>query len=955
MSLSSNAMVALHPPIDVARELAAEDGLAPEDLHVTLVFLGPADNVDVDAARAALASFASGHDGLGGEVTGVAQLATDPGPTWVYLLDLPRSAEWYADLRRAFESAGVDTSAHTHGWIPHMTIAYPEDGDEDVSLDGDVHPQPVWFGSIFLHVGDQAEEFPLSGRPIHETKDGRAAVLPTEAELESAAAESERMQLRHERLILRAIERVLARMERVVVEKIQGPKVRRETKWWNPAGTKALDLRDALDRTRWDEEMRGEVAEAVRDAFLDAALSLGYLFDEDDGVLRSEVERRVDRILGINEALERELSLAVREAEEAAPPLTGLVAAVRKVFERARGWARRHASDTATGAVEGGRQAAAVKRPGALALKVWVSRRDDKVRPTHREAHGQVVGLHDRFRVGAWTLYYPGDPGAGPEETCNCRCTVAFVAVGEAKHAVHDQSSHGRKRSLSYLEQIGDPNVPLDRLAREDEAYVARMAEAMRSDPSQFGPVLITRDAQGREMIEDGHHRILAARLAGLHELPVEPWPSRTDPFDLIDEMDERWSETVDAGPASPSQQQWFEAVSHVALHLSFIRRAIEEDPADVRGYAEQLRVRLADLRSLGLDVGWMDEALDHLVEAVEPEDEDKAWREGLHPRDALGRFAPALPGTFSARVGTAAAERSTRPDVTAQRRKALREVKRVERMRRYSRSDRKRVEAAERRMLDEMSAGSAVDLSGVDPVALDEVVDGWSAVRNDFPWLAAAPLDFHVGELPLGMVSHGDSDSVTLSGAYLADRERTISAVRRASDVGWHPPVKEGREVEAVVVHAVAEAVQDRARRASDTADWGTMVDAAVSDSVRTSDPKMVYSVRRNEGFTPPSTYFRSEPVREATRIQLGDYAATSPREAVAAAFVAGYLGEAPPPVAEPIVEGVRSFFARNPQLVGGRQEMVRFERPGQTLLNPEREMQQDKRRRLAEMAGRA
>lgn len=56
--------------------------------------------------------------------------------------------------------------------------------------------------------------------------------------------------------------------------------------------------------------------------------------------------------------------------------------------------------------------------------KRWKTRHDDKVRDTHREADGQTVPLDEAFEVGGYPLMYPGERGAPPALTYNCRCVL---------------------------------------------------------------------------------------------------------------------------------------------------------------------------------------------------------------------------------------------------------------------------------------------------------------------------------------------------------------------------------------------------------------------------------------------------------------------------------------------------------------------------------------------------
>lgn len=60
-------------------------------------------------------------------------------------------------------------------------------------------------------------------------------------------------------------------------------------------------------------------------------------------------------------------------------------------------------------------------------LKEWVSREDERVRPSHHVADGQRVPVASYFMVGNSAMLFPGDPAAPAGEVVNCRCSMKLV------------------------------------------------------------------------------------------------------------------------------------------------------------------------------------------------------------------------------------------------------------------------------------------------------------------------------------------------------------------------------------------------------------------------------------------------------------------------------------------------------------------------------------------------
>ena len=66
---------------------------------------------------------------------------------------------------------------------------------------------------------------------------------------------------------------------------------------------------------------------------------------------------------------------------------------------------------------------------GTQIERKWRTASDERVRPTHAAANGQVRGLNEPFLVGGSQLRYPGDSRGPAKEIIRCRCTVTTRLV----------------------------------------------------------------------------------------------------------------------------------------------------------------------------------------------------------------------------------------------------------------------------------------------------------------------------------------------------------------------------------------------------------------------------------------------------------------------------------------------------------------------------------------------
>lgn len=90
-----------------------------------------------------------------------------------------------------------------------------------------------------------------------------------------------------------------------------------------------------------------------------------------------------------------------------------------------------------TAIINAATEAAVADDPDESVGLEWVTMEDDKVRDSHREAHGQQVPRGQKFEVGDVKMFYPGEPVGDPANWINCRCVVrpamlsSLTAAGE--------------------------------------------------------------------------------------------------------------------------------------------------------------------------------------------------------------------------------------------------------------------------------------------------------------------------------------------------------------------------------------------------------------------------------------------------------------------------------------------------------------------------------------------
>lgn len=106
-----------------------------------------------------------------------------------------------------------------------------------------------------------------------------------------------------------------------------------------------------------------------------------------------------------------------------------LAEAIREFYRgRESGGAAQAGETTAVGAYNSARTDA--QEQLGITQQEWLSARDNRVRPSHEEADGQIVDIGEPFQVGEEELMFPGDPDGSIEEVINCRCVA--IPITEA-------------------------------------------------------------------------------------------------------------------------------------------------------------------------------------------------------------------------------------------------------------------------------------------------------------------------------------------------------------------------------------------------------------------------------------------------------------------------------------------------------------------------------------------
>lgn len=154
---SGSAMLALYPDAETVKALALPDGLDPNEIHVTIVYVGNAADVDPVALKT-VAQQLSRRGAITAQVSGAARFVGGEKDVLVALVDSPD----LEDLRRdALDRCGAQgiTVPREHGFTAHATMGYVEPSAADTR--DRIEPRTATFTAISAVHGNDRTDYSL--------------------------------------------------------------------------------------------------------------------------------------------------------------------------------------------------------------------------------------------------------------------------------------------------------------------------------------------------------------------------------------------------------------------------------------------------------------------------------------------------------------------------------------------------------------------------------------------------------------------------------------------------------------------------------------------------------------------------------------------------------------------------------------------------------------------------
>jgi HK97 family phage portal protein len=163
-------------------------------------------------------------------------------------------------------------------------------------------------------------------------------------------------------------------------------------------------------------------------AWKDASVRIGVDMPVTEMQLQEIVDNVVDKFaIEVNENTAKEMNDLLTRAVKEGLSVDEVAKEVRKIFTGYKSSRAKAIARTETNAVVSESTIMnfeMAQRAGIFTEMEWLAVGDEKTRPEHGQADGQVVRVGQKFNVGGEMLAYPGDPTASAGNRINCRCAV---------------------------------------------------------------------------------------------------------------------------------------------------------------------------------------------------------------------------------------------------------------------------------------------------------------------------------------------------------------------------------------------------------------------------------------------------------------------------------------------------------------------------------------------------
>lgn len=227
-------------------------------------------------------------------------------------------------------------------------------------------------------------------------------------------------------------------------------------------------LSDVFDAEGFKEEFIKIVRPLYEETVLTALESTGVALSLDFNLAaRPSVQRfltrRANQLAGqVASTTYDDIKLALRDGIMKGESIPDLAARVQSKLQGSSNTRATTIARTETvSAYNGGVHSGAGELPPEIAAgMLWIAAIDERTRPDHADADGQVVRVGEPFIVGGEELEYPGDPNGSPENTINCRCATAILTPEDMEgrmvqtHTVSDVLIRMAVHGLSYRQAL---------------------------------------------------------------------------------------------------------------------------------------------------------------------------------------------------------------------------------------------------------------------------------------------------------------------------------------------------------------------------------------------------------------------------------------------------------------------------------------------------------------------